>query len=251
MVSATVVCSGFEVSKHAFFDLAVATVVQDSFSHLGVCFVLPVCRGQSPVNLSLSPDIDYEIGMNKAGYGSTVRKIRLAAATNEVIARDHGLELLLAFGASFLLIALTYRSLVVGALLIASLATAAVATLSIQALLGIGLQIHTLPVQAIGIGVGVDYAIYVVDRIRRERGRGLEIGAAIERAVNTTGVAVIFTASTLVAAIASWIPLSSLRFGAEMALLLCLLMAINAVTAVVLVPALMRWVPERVWSERP
>ncbi len=176
--------------------------------------------------------------------------VGLAAATNEVIARDHGLELLLAFSASFLLIALTYRSLVVGALLVASLATAAVATLSIQSLLGIGLQIHTLPVQAIGIGVGVDYAIYVVDRIRRERGRGLEIGAAIERAVSTTGVAVIFTASTLVAAIASWIPLSSLRFGAEMALLLCLLMGINAVTAVVLVPALMRWIPERVWMER-
>jgi formylglycine-generating enzyme required for sulfatase activity len=45
-------------------------------------------RGQSPVNLSLSPDIDYEIGMNKAGYGSTTRKVRLHAAASEEITVD-------------------------------------------------------------------------------------------------------------------------------------------------------------------
>lgn len=176
--------------------------------------------------------------------------IGLAAATSEAIARDHVNELLLAFGASFVLIALTYRSFAVGVLLIASLGTAAVATFGLQAGLGVGLDVHTLPVQAIGIGVGVDYAIYVVDRIRREFARGLDRAAAIERALHTTGVAVAFTASTLIAAIAFWIPLSSLRFAGEMSLLLCTLMVFNAISATVLVPALMRLAPERVWAIR-
>ncbi len=45
-------------------------------------------RGQSPVTLSLSPDINYEIGLSKAGYGTTVRKIRLEAAASEEITVD-------------------------------------------------------------------------------------------------------------------------------------------------------------------
>jgi formylglycine-generating enzyme required for sulfatase activity len=45
-------------------------------------------RGQSPVNLSLSPDINYEIGMSKAGYGVASRRIRLEAAASEEITVD-------------------------------------------------------------------------------------------------------------------------------------------------------------------
>lgn len=45
-------------------------------------------RGQSPVKLSLSPDINYEIGMSKAGYGVAARKIRLEAAASEEITVD-------------------------------------------------------------------------------------------------------------------------------------------------------------------
>ena len=45
-------------------------------------------RGQSPLRLALSPDIDYEIGLSKAGYGSTVRRVRLEAAVSEAITVD-------------------------------------------------------------------------------------------------------------------------------------------------------------------
>ncbi len=69
---------------------------------------------------------------------------------------------------------------------------------------------NTLPVQAIGVGVGVDYAIYIVDRILQERASGLARLDAIARSVRTTGLAIAFTASTLIAGIIFWIPISSL-----------------------------------------
>ena len=45
-------------------------------------------RGQTPVTIALSPDIDYEIGLSKAGYGTTVRKRRLEAAASEEMTID-------------------------------------------------------------------------------------------------------------------------------------------------------------------
>lgn len=45
-------------------------------------------RGQSPLTLSLTPDIDYEIGMSKAGYGVTTRNLRLESAASDAITVD-------------------------------------------------------------------------------------------------------------------------------------------------------------------
>ncbi|MBT8101253.1 MAG: PEGA domain-containing protein, partial [Gammaproteobacteria bacterium] len=45
-------------------------------------------RGQSPISLALSPDVDYVIGLSKAGYGSTSRQVRLAAAASDSITVD-------------------------------------------------------------------------------------------------------------------------------------------------------------------
>ena len=121
------------------------------------------------------------------------------------------------------------------------------AAMALQAWLGIATDVNTLPVQVIGVGIGVDYGIYIVDRIRQERRRGLSLPQALAHAVGTTGLAVTFTATTLVLGIAFWIPISSLRFSAEMSLLLTVLMAVNALGALLLVPALIRVLPER-WT---
>ena len=175
--------------------------------------------------------------------------IGVLAASNQEIDRSHTFGLVVALAATFLLLVLSYRSLLVGFLLLGSLATAALVALATQALLGIGINVNTLPVQAIGIGIGVDYAIYIVDRIVQERRGGLEPARAIDRAVRTTGLAIAFTASTLVAGVLFWIPISSLRFSAEMAGLLSVLMVVNALGAILLVPSVLRLVPER-WLAR-
>jgi predicted RND superfamily exporter protein len=169
--------------------------------------------------------------------------IGVLAAANQEIEASHRLGLVVAFAATFLIIVASYRSLLVGVLLIASLGVAAVAALATQALAGIAINVNTLPVQAIGIGIGVDYAIYIVDRVRAEARRGFALPDAVARAVRTTGLAIGFTASTLLVGIVFWIPISSLRFSAEMSLLLCILMAVNALGAVLLVPSLIRLLP--------
>jgi predicted RND superfamily exporter protein len=106
-----------------------------------------------------------------------------------------------------------------------------------MAVRGVGLNINTLPVQAVGVGIGVDYAIYIVDRIRQEVASSGNLDEAIRTAVKTTGMAVTFTGTTVVGGIGFWV-FSNLRFQAEMAQLLIVLMVINMFAAVTLVPAL-------------
>ena len=176
--------------------------------------------------------------------------VGILAAANEEIEASHNVGLAVVFFATFVIITLSYRSLLVGGLLIVSLGTAAIAALAVQASFGIGVNVNTLPVQAIGVGIGVDYAIYIVDRILQERAGGLPPSAAIGRGIRTTGLAIAFTASTLVAGIIFWIPISSLRFSAEMSLLLSILMTVNALGAILLVPALLRLLPDSWWPAR-
>jgi predicted RND superfamily exporter protein len=92
-------------------------------------------------------------------------------------------------------------------------------------------------VQSVGVGIGVDYAIYIVDRIRQEVADTADIDEAVRRAVRTTGMAVSFTATCIVGGIIPW-ALSNLRFQAEMAQLLSILMVINMLGAITMVPSL-------------
>jgi len=91
-------------------------------------------------------------------------------------------------------------------------------------------------VQSVGVGIGVDYAIYIVDRIRQEVADTADIDESVRRAVRTTGMAVSFTATCIVGGIVLW-SFSSLRFQAEMAQLLSILMVINMLGAITVVPA--------------
>jgi hypothetical protein len=89
----------------------------------------------------------------------------------------------------------------------------------------------------VGVGIGVDYAIYIVDRIRQEVAEtGGDIDEAVRRSVSTTGMAVTFTASTIVGGIVLW-SFSNLRFQAEMAQLLVILMVVNMLGSITIVPA--------------
>jgi uncharacterized protein len=96
-----------------------------------------------------------------------------------------------------------------------------------------------LPVTAVGIGLGVDYAIYMLDRIREEV-RHRNIDDAVRVSLATTGAAVLFTAVTVIAGIIYWIPGSSLRFNSEMSMLLLLLLTSNMIGAITVLPLLVK-----------
>ena len=160
----------------------------------------------------------------------------ILAAVNDEVERSHVANIVLIFLVIFVLHSTTYKSVSSGAIITLQIGTATMLSLAYMALVGMGLNINTLPVQSVGVGIGVDYAIYIVDRIRHEVIDTADIDEAVRRAVRTTGMAVTFTATTIVGGIILW-TWSPLRFQSDMAQMLCILMVINMFGAITVVPA--------------
>jgi hypothetical protein len=160
----------------------------------------------------------------------------ILAAINDEVERSHISNITLIFVVIFILHSFTYQSMTSGGIVFLQIATATMVSLAYMALRDIGLNINTLPVQSVGVGIGVDYAIYLVDRIRHECVDTQDIDEAVRRALRTTGMAVTFTATTITGGILLWV-FADLRFQAEMAYLLVMLMILNLVGALTVVPA--------------
>ena len=103
--------------------------------------------------------------------------------------------------------------------------------------LGIGLKVSTLPVIALGVGVGVDYGIYLYDRIEVHLEEGKDLATAFFEALRERGTAMIFTAVTMTLGVATW-AMSALKFQADMGILLAFMFFLNMLGAVFLLPAL-------------
>ena len=172
------------------------------------------------------------------------------AAVNEEVERGHVANIVLIFLICYAFVAISYRSNSSGLILVFSLAVATIGSLAYMALRETGLTIQTLPVQSVGVGIGVDYSLYVTDRIKQEYTWCGDLDEAIRRAIRTTGMAVSFTATTLIAGIVVW-SFSNLRFQAEMAQLLSILMGMNMLGAVFLVPACVSIVRPKFFSASP
>jgi predicted RND superfamily exporter protein len=175
---------------------------------------------------------------NGASWALASGLMGVLAASNDEVEGSNNATLIASFSVTFLMILIAYRSLSVAALLCISLGTATLISLAYMYFAGIGFDVNTLPVQALGVGVGVDYALYIMDRVVRERQRGHSRAESLQIAIQTTGMAVFFTGTTLVGGIIFWFFLSSLRFSADMSLLLSIILIGNLIGAVLLVPSL-------------
>ena len=164
----------------------------------------------------------------------------VTAALNEELEYSDRVSLSLLTLVIFIIVSISYRSFTAGFYVIATLIAAGVASFIYIVWYNIGMSINTLPVACVGMGVGVDYIIYITDRIMRECTRTAMWMRPIRRAISTTGMAVTFTGkpTTLIGGIIPWVFLSSLRFSAEMAVLLAILMFTHWLVAVTLVPAM-------------
>ncbi len=103
--------------------------------------------------------------------------------------------------------------------------------------LEIGLTVATLPVMVLAVGLGVDYAFYIYNRIQYHLSEGQDVTESFKRTLNETGMAVVFTAVTLAVGVSTW-AFSALKFQADMGLLLTFMFMINMVMAVTVLPAL-------------
>jgi predicted RND superfamily exporter protein len=161
--------------------------------------------------------------------------IGILAAVNEEVEWSYRVNLILILIVVFLLSYATYVS-VWGALIV-MLPSLVAQPLSeaVMYLFGIDMNINSLPVAAIGIGIGIDYGYYVLSRIVEELAAGCTFETAIRRMFETTGKTVLFTGVSLTASIIFWV-FFPMKFQADMALLLVLLLAFHLAGALIFIP---------------
>lgn len=173
--------------------------------------------------------------------GLTIRlaggTLGVAAAMNESAFETNLIVLPLVFLLIFIFVMLFYTSWHAGTMMLLAMLFATTLTYAYMGLNGLSIDINTVPVIAVGIGVGIDYSIYMMDRIREEMTKNGDLREAVRRSISTTGVAISFTALTLMAGIIMWVIFSDLRFQADAALLLCVMIVINGIAAMLMVPS--------------
>ena len=168
----------------------------------------------------------------------------ILAAANEEVDWSYRVNVPLIFLAVFLLSFLTYRSFAAALIVLIPSLVAQPLSEAVMYLVGIDFNINSLPVAAIGIGIGIDYGYYVLSRIVEEYEVVRDFDKANVRALATTGKAIIFTCTTLVVSVMFWL-FHPLKFEAEMAFLLMMLMIFHAIGALVFIPALVSlWHPK-------
>lgn len=163
--------------------------------------------------------------------------VGVLAAVNEVILAGQIEAIALALLVLVVCCTVTYRSTVAGVFFMIPVILSNALTFSYMAWQGIGMNINTLPVVALGIGLGVDYTFYIVDGIREELHHHGNVERAIVHSLRTAGKGVLITALTLITSVVLW-HFSSLRLQADMGVLIGLWLFVSAFSALFIMPAL-------------
>ncbi|MFO1426329.1 MAG: MMPL family transporter [Steroidobacteraceae bacterium] len=166
--------------------------------------------------------------------------VGVMAATNEEVKRTEMPILVGVFAAVIVMCLVTFRSLVGTALVFLPLALVSILAYALMALVGIGLKVSTLPMVALGVGIGVDYGIYLFSRMQEFLRAGEPLREAYEKTMHVTGASIIFTGITLAIGVVTWM-FSPLQFQADIGLLLTFMFLFNMIGAIVLIPALAAW----------
>jgi uncharacterized protein len=164
----------------------------------------------------------------------------LFLAANDVLKQLDFINITFVLLVIYICCAFTFRSLTAGALFIISCVMANFGAFVYMSARGIGLTIDTIPVISLGIGLGVDYGIYTVARIRDEVAGGASVEDGITTALHTTGAAVFSTFAVMIGGILPW-AFSPLLFHNEMSVLLIFLMGTNMIAGVMILPAYIAW----------
>jgi hypothetical protein len=163
--------------------------------------------------------------------------VGVMAAINEIILSSQIEAIALALLVLAVLCTIVYRSTIAGMLFMVPVIISNMLTFAFMVWKGIGMNINTVPVAALGIGLGVDYAFYIADRVKEEIANGSTPEHAIRQALHSAGMGVIVTASVLILSTLLWW-LSSLRFQAEMGLLMAIWLSVSAMSALFVMPSL-------------
>ena len=184
------------------------------------------------IDAEKTPNIQFRLAGGNAG---------VAAATNEAVEHAEVQMLGAIFGAIILLCWLTFRDWRAVLCIMVPLTIVSILCNALMAALGIGLKVPTLPVIALGVGVGVDYGIYLYERLQHElEDKGSSLREAFYEAMRQRGTAAVFTAITMSIGVGSW-AFAALKFQADMGILLAFMFLVNVCGAIFLLPAMACW----------
>ncbi|WP_026374884.1 efflux RND transporter permease subunit [Aestuariibacter salexigens] len=177
-----------------------------------------------------SDDLKFQLASGPVG---------VMAATNEAVEAAQTPMLFYVFGAVILLCLLSFRSLRSTLSVVIPLYVVSILAQALMTFLEIGLTVSTLPVIALGVGIGVDYGIYILSTMSDKLKEGMPVQEAYLIALKERGSAVLFTGITLAIGVSTWV-FSSLKFQMDMGILLTFMFIVNMLGAVVVLPALAR-----------
>jgi hypothetical protein len=175
-----------------------------------------------------TPDLQFLLAAGSAG---------IEAATNIVVREANRTMLLYVYGAVILLCFVTFRSWRAVVVAVVPLVITSILCEALMVALGIGVKVATLPVIALGVGIGVDYALYLLSVQLAQQRAGASLAVAYQRAVQFTGKVVALVGVTLAAGVVTW-AWSPIKFQADMGILLTFMFVWNMIGALVLIPAL-------------
>jgi len=178
-----------------------------------------------------------ELGNNQLQFKLASGPVGVMAATNEAVAEAQLPMMIYVYGAVIILCLLSFRSL--RATIVVVLPLYIVSTLAqwLMTVLDIGLTVSTLPVIALGVGIGVDYGIYILSTMNSELKNGANVHDAYLAALKERGSAVLITGVTLAIGVSTWF-FSDLKFQVDMGILLTFMFLVNMLAAVIVLPAL-------------
>jgi hypothetical protein len=177
-------------------------------------------------------------------YRLATGNVGVMAAQNEEVMAKEFVILGWVFAAVTIMCLVNFRSVIGTIMVILPLALVSILVYAVMAFVGIGLKVNTLPMVALGAGIGVDYGIYLFSRMQEFLGKGQSVHDAYLGALRVTGAAIFFTGVTLAIGVATWV-FSPLKFQADVGLMLTFMFVVNMLGAMILLPALGAWMLSR------
>ncbi len=190
--------------------------------------VVKTVRDFAALPQNQSPDFKISLAGGNAG---------VAAATNIVVAQANESMLALVYASVIIFCFITFRSWRAVVCAVLPLVLTSILAQALMVMLHVGIKVATLPVIALGVGIGVDYALYVLSILLRQLRQGATLSEAYHRTLLFTGKVVVLTGFTLAAGVVTW-AFAPIKFQADMGLLLAFMFLLNMLGALILLPSL-------------
>ena len=178
-----------------------------------------------------------ELGSEQVQFKLASGPVGVMAATNEAVAQAQLPMMLYVYGAVIALCLISFRSIRATIVVVVPLYVVSTLAQWLMTALDIGLTVSTLPVIALGVGIGVDYGIYILSTMSTKLKEGLTVDDAYLAALKERGSAVLITGLTLAIGVSTWF-FSDLKFQVDMGILLTFMFLVNMLAAIIILPAL-------------